>query len=145
MVNVFAVFFPPPAMPILTFMASVSLTFKTPSNTQLCWVIIKTTPSLGVLSYYPKYKGPSALSPKCRTKGRWNACFSLIVDAKGILSSVALSPLQFCAFATGILTCKMAFKTNHVSSVCHVTSLFYSHRFKTKYIFGFIIRIIRIA
>lgn len=128
-------------------MPNLHLTFKTPSNTRLYWVIITKTPSLEVISYHHKHKGPSAYFPKCGTKGRWNVCFSLIVNAKGILYFLLWSQVHFSfyAFTTGILTCKMAYKTSNVRSICHVTSLSYSYRFKTKYIFGFRIHIIRIA
>ena len=52
---------------------------------------------------------------------------------------------SFCAFTTGILTCKMAYKTSNVRSICHVTSLSYRCRSKIKYIFDFIIQTIRIT
>ena len=75
-----------------------------------------------------------------------NVCFSFTVNAKGTLyllwSQVHFS---FCAFTTGILTCKMAYKTSNDTSICHVISLSYSRRSKTKYIFGFIIHVIRIT
>lgn len=75
----------------LTFKSNISLTFQTPSNTQMC----QDTPSLGMLSYHPKYKGPSALFPKCEAKGRWLVCFSHTVNAKGTLYFLLWSQVHF--------------------------------------------------